>query len=266
MGNFQVVYQKYLMLVLILQLLLITACSIHQNDDLEPIAVEPLAPVVQNTASISNSFPISFTSQSFVNRALCLVDTSQIGSILLSTEIDDVVSYVIITPIEFTDEFPEGYTYTCILINGSYFLLSKSLGIPSYDLNRILFSVNNSIYMTNEIRGANYIATIFVEIREEIPYIIAEIDGLAEVYDIDDNGTIEIISTIGTLSRCSVYFIDFSNELVNWVNLNDLMDAPFVGFNNISRAFEVGFEPNQSLVEYTYYNGSMQKLIKNEWS
>ncbi|WP_459848333.1 hypothetical protein [Fusibacter bizertensis] len=48
-----------------------------------------------------------------------------------------------------------------------------------------VFDKVNTVYSTNELRGASYGVTLFIEIKDNTPYMIAEIDGFSQIADID---------------------------------------------------------------------------------
>lgn len=84
------------------------------------------------------------------------------------------------------------------------------------------------VYMINEVRGANYGVTIFIVIEEKAPYIISEIDGFAQISDIDGNGIIkEVVSSVGTVSDTSIYFFDSDKQTVSGVNTNEQSGAKY---------------------------------------
>nr|WP_308743478.1 hypothetical protein [uncultured Anaerocolumna sp.] len=72
-----------------------------------------------------------------------------------------------------------------------------------YDLTKTTLAETDTVYITNELRGASYVVTIFFVIKEKTPYIISEIDGFAQISDIDENGTKEVVSTVGTVPDTS---------------------------------------------------------------
>ncbi len=207
---------------------------------------------IQKTTLTPDTIQLNSSSQDFSNIPLSVLNDSQIGSIADSTIIDDIVTYGEYIPKEFNEDNPEGYTYSYIEVSGIQYALSHSLGENRYELTKTTLADANTVYIINELRGASYSATIFIMIKNEEPYIISEIDGFAQVDDIDKNNTKEVVSNVGTVPETSIYFFDFDKQIVNSVNINEQSGAKYSMYDNITNTFNLAFEPNQDPVTYNY--------------
>lgn len=239
-------------LMLIFLLLICTACAEKQNALKTPVDEIPSEQGTQNTSSTPDTIQLNFSAQDFSNIPLSLLNDSQIGSIVNSTKIDDMVTYVEYIPKEFNEENPEGYTYSYIEVSGIQYALSRSLGETWYDLTKTTLAETDTVYTINEVRGASYGVTIFIVIKEKTPYIISEIDGFAQISDIDENGTKEVVSTVGTVADTSIYFFDFDKQTVNSANINEQSGAKYSMYDATTNTFSLAFGPNQNPVTYVY--------------
>lgn len=239
-------------LMLIFLLLICTACAKKQAELTTPVDETTSEQGTQNTASTPDTIQLNFSTQDFSNMPLSLLNDSQIGSIVSSAKIDDMVSYGEYTPKEFNEENPEGYTYSFIEVSGIRYALSCSLGETGYDLTKTTLTETDAVYRINELCGASYGATIFLVIKEKIPYIITEIDGFAQINDIDTNDTKEVVSTVGTVPDTSIYFFDFDKQTVSSANINEQSGAKYSMYDDTTNTFSLAFEPGQEPVTYIY--------------
>lgn len=247
-------------LMLIFLLLICTACA-KKPDELKTLSHEiPLEQGTQNTPSTPDTIQLNFSTLDFSNIPLSLLDDSQIGSIVNLTKIDDMVTYVGYIPKEFNEENPEGYTYSYIEVSGIKYALSHSLGETWYDLTKTTLAETDTVYITNELRGASYGVTIFFVIKEETPYIILEMDGFAQISDIDENGIKEVVSTVGTVPDTSIYFFDFDKQRVSISNINEQSGAKYSMYDVTTNAFNLAFGPNQKPVAYVYETNEQLRL------
>ncbi|MCQ4922117.1 hypothetical protein NE686_03385 [Tissierella carlieri] len=164
-------------LMLIFVLLMCTACTKKQNEPKTPVDDILSEEGTKNTSSAPDTVQLNFSTQDFSDIPLNLLNDIQIESIVNSTKIDDMVTYVEYIPKEFNEENPEGYIYSYIEVSGIKYALSRSLGETWYDLTKTVLAETETVYITNEVRGASYGVTIFFVIKEKTPYIISEIDG-----------------------------------------------------------------------------------------
>lgn len=251
-------------LMFIFLLLICTACAKKQDvtemlvDEIPPEQVAEKA--TEKTVLISERIQLNFTTQDFSNRALSLLEDSQIGCLVSSTKIDDGVTYGKYVPTEFSEENPKRNTYSYIEVYGINYELSHSLGDTWYDLEKTTLNVADIVYKANELRGANYVTTIFLVIKEKKPYIISEIDGFAQMSDIDENGTNEVISTVGTVPDTSIYFFDFEKETVSSVNINVQSGAQYSMYNVKTNTFSLAFASDQNPLIYTYEMNGLLRI------
>lgn len=247
--------------MLIFLLLICTACT-QEHDKLKtPVDEVPLEQGTQNKSLTRDIIQLSFSTQNFSNIPLNLLGDNQIGSIINSTKIDDMVTFAEYIPKEFNEENPEGYTYSYIEVYGIKYALSRSLGKNGYDLTKTTLDGTDMVYMINEVRGANYGVTIFIEIEEKAPYIISEIDGFAQISDIDGNDIIkEVVSSVGTVSDTSIYFFDFDKQTVNGVNINEQSGAKYSMYDATANTFSLVFESNQNPVTYVYKRNELLRV------
>lgn len=239
-------------LMLIFLLLICTACAKKQNELKTPVDNIPSEQGAQNTSSTPDPVQLNFTPRDFSNIPLSLLNGSQIGSIVNSTKIDDMVTYVEYIPKEFTEENPEGYTYSYIEVSGLQYALPRSLGGTWYDLTKTTLAETDTVYITNELRGVSYGVTTLFVIKEKTPYIIWEIDGFAQISDIDENGIKEVVSTVGTVPDTSIYFFDFAKQRVRIANINEQSGAGYSMYDVTTNTFSLAFGPNQNPVTYVY--------------
>lgn len=245
-------YRNIKALMFIFLLLICTACTKKQAVLKTPADEIPSGQGTPNTSSAPDNIQLNFSPQDFSNIPLSLLKDSQIGSIVNSAKIDDMVTYVEYIPKEFNEENPEGYTYSYIEVSGIQYALSRSLGDTWYDLTKTTLAETDTVYTVNELRGASYGATIFLGIKEKTPYIISEIDGFAQINDIDGNGTKEVVSTIGTVPDTSIYLFDFDKQSVSSVNINEQSGAKYSMYDATTNTFSLAFEPGQDPVTYVY--------------
>lgn len=231
-------------LMLIVLLLICTACAKKQDEIKTPDTIQ-----------------LDFTTQEFSNIPLSLLNDNKIESIVNSTKIDDMVTFGEYIPKEFNEENPEGYTYSYIEISGIRYALSRSLGEAGYDLTKTRLDETDAVYIINEIRGASYGVTIFVMIKEKMPYIISEIDGFAQISDIDGDGKKEVVSAANTVPNTSIYFFDSDKQTVSSVNINEQSSAKYSSYDVTTNTFSLGFGPNQNPVTYDY---KMNELLRAE--
>ncbi len=239
-------------LMLIFLLLMCTACAKKQNEPKTPVDDIPSEQGTQNTSSALDTIQLNFSPRDFSDIPLNSLDDSQIGSIVKSTKIDDIVTYIEYIPKEFNEENPEGYTYSYIEVSGIKYALLCSLGETWYDLTKTTLAETDTVYITNELRGASYGVTIFFVIKEKIPYIISEIDGFAQISDIDENGTKEVVSTVGTVPDTSIYLFDFDKQTVSIANINEQSGTKYSMYDATTNTFSLAFGPNQNSVTYVY--------------
>lgn len=229
-----------------------TACAEKQNEPKTPVDDIPSEQGTQNASSTPDTIQLNFSAQDFSNIPLSILDDSQIGNIVKSKKIDDMVTYVEYLPKEFNEENPEGYTYSYIEVSGIKYALSRSLGETWYDLTKTTLAETDTVYITNELHGASYVVTIFFVIKEKTPHIISEIDGFAQISDIDENGTKEVVSTVGTVPDTSIYFFDFDKQTVSTANINEQSGAEYSMYDATTNTFSLAFEPNQNPIAYVY--------------
>lgn len=239
-------------LMLIFLLLICTACAEKQDELKKPVDEIPSEQGTQNTSSTPDTIQLNLSARNFSNIPLSLLNDSQIGSIVNSTKIDDMVTWVEYIPKEFNEENPEGYTYSYIEVSGMQYALSRSLGETRYDLTKTTLAETDTVYTINELRGASYSVTIFFVIKEKTPYIISEIDGFTQISDIDENGTKEVVSTVGTVPDTSIYFFDFDKQTVSIVNINEQSGAKYSMYDATTNTFSLAFGPNHNPVTYVY--------------
>lgn len=239
-------------LMLFFLLLMCTACAEKQNEPKTPVDDIPSEQGTQNASSTPDTIQLNFSAQDFSNIPLSILDDSQIRNIVNSKKIDDMVTYVEYLPKEFNEENPEGYTYSYIEVSGIKYALSRSLGETWYDLTKTTLAETDTVYITNELHGASYVVTIFFVIKEKTPHIISEIDGFAQISDIDENGTKEVVSTVGTVPDTSIYFFDFDKQTVSTANINEQSGAEYSMYDATTNTFSLAFEPNQNPIAYVY--------------
>jgi hypothetical protein len=172
-----------------------------------------------------------------------------------------MVTYGEYIPKEFNEENPKNYTYSYIEISGIQYALSRSLGKTGYGLTKTTLNETDTVYVINELRGASYGVTIFIVIKEKTPYIISEIDGFAQISDIDENGAKEVVSTVGTVPDTSIYFFNFDKQTVSSVNINEQSGAKYSMYDATTNTFSLAFEPNQNPVTYVY---ETNKLLRTK--
>lgn len=239
-------------LMLIFLLLICTSCA-NKQDDLKPPDNEiPLEQGTQNKLSIPDTIQLNFSATDFSNIPLSLLSDSQIGRIVNSTKIDDTVTHIQYIPAEFNEENPEGHTYSYIEVSGIRYALSHSLGENRSVLTKETLAETNTVYIINELRGANYSVTIFLVLKENIPYIISEVDGFAQISDIDENSINDVVSTVGTVPNTSIYLFDFHKQKVRSVNINEQSGALYSIYDTTTNTFSLSFEQGQSPVTYIY--------------
>lgn len=254
-------YRNITALMLIFLLLICTACTQERDKLKTPVDEVPSEQGTQNASLTPDIIQLSFSTQNFSDIPLNLLDNNQIGSIVNSTKIDDMVTFVKYIPKEFNEENPEGYTYSYIEVSGIKYALSRSLGETGYDLTKITLDGTDMVYMINEVRGANYGVTIFIVIEEKAPYIISEIDGFAQISDIDGNGIIkEVVSSVGTVSDTSIYFFDSDKQTVSGVNINEQSGAKYSMYDATANTFSLAFESNQNPVTYVYKTNELLRV------
>lgn len=252
-----VTFRNITALMLIFLLLICTACVKKQDELKTPVNEIPSEQGMQNTSSTSDTIQLNFYAGDFSNIPLSLLNDSQIGTIVNSTKIDDMVTYGEYIPKEFNEENPEGYTYSYIEVSGIQYALSRSLGETWYDLTKTTLAETDTVYIINEVRGASYGVTIFIVIKEKTPYIISEIDGFAQISDIDGNGIKEVVSTVGTVPDTSIYFFDFDKQTVSSVNINEQSGAKYSMYDVTTNTFSLAFGPNQNPVTYVYITNEL---------
>lgn len=247
-------------LMLIFVLLMCTACTKKQNEPKTPVDDILLEEGTKNTSSAPDTVQLNFSTQDFSDIPLNLLNDIQIESIVNSTKIDDMVTYVEYIPKEFNEENPEGYIYSYIEVSGIKYALSRSLGETWYDLTKTVLAETETVYITNEVRGASYGVTIFFVIKEKTPYIISEIEGFAQISDIDENGTNEVVSTVGTVPDTSICFFDFDKQTVSISNINEQSGAKYSMYDSITNTFSLAIGQNQNLVTYVYETNELLQV------
>lgn len=102
------------------------------------------------------------------------------------------------------------------------------------------------------ILGSNYSVSYywFYE-QKQVENSIIKVEGNTEEIDLDDSGSKEIITSLGTVSETSIYLMREDQIFVS--NINKSINAQAVYFLNRDArlAFEVYFGPNE--MEYYYY-------------
>ena len=257
-------FGKITALMLIFLLLICTVCTKNQNEPKAPVDNTPLEQGKQNTSSTPDTIQLNFFDQDFSDIPLSLLDDSQIGSIVNSTKIDDMVIYAQYIPKEFNEENPEGYTYSYTEVSGIKYAVSRSLGETWYDLTKTTLTETDTVYITNELRGASYGVTIFFVIKEKTPYIISEMEGFAQISDIDENGTNEVASAVGTVPDTSIYLFDFDKQKVNIANINEQSGAEYSMYDAATNTFSLAFEANQDPVTYIYETNEQLRKEKKD--
>ncbi|MBU5314449.1 hypothetical protein KQI38_20700 [Tissierella carlieri] len=247
-------------LMLIFVLLMCTACTKKQNEPKTPVDDILSEEGTKNTSSAPDTVQLNFSTQDFSDIPLNLLNDIQIESIVNSTKIDDMVTYVEYIPKEFNEENPEGYIYSYIEVSGIKYALSRSLGETWYDLTKTVLAETETVYITNEVRGASYGVTIFFVIKEKTPYIISEIDGFTQISDIDENGTNEVVSTVGTVPDTSICFFDFDKQTVSISNINEQSGAKYSMYDSITNTFSLAIGQNQNLVTYVYETNELLQV------
>lgn len=246
-------------LLLVFLLLMCAACANKQDVINTSVDDIPTELGTQNKLSIPDTIQLNFTAQDFSNIPFSLLDDSQIENIVDTTKIDEIVTYGEYIPKEFNDENPEGYNFSYIEVSGIQYVLSRSLGENRYELSKTTLD-DTEVYVINELQGANYIVTIFFVIKEKIPYIITEIDGFAQIRDIDENDKKEVISTIGTVPETSIYSFNFDMQTVSNVNINEPSGAKYSTYDDTTNTFSLAFEPDQSPIAYTYETNELLRI------
>lgn len=246
-------YAKYITaLTLFFLILSCTACegkfAVSQKSDIE-VSTEQNA---EKTFSLEEVIPLNLTRQDFSDIPLNTLKDEQVGRIVKVTKVDDNVSCGEYIPQVFSEENPEGYTYSYVEISRIKYALSRSLGTTYYDLKIDAFDKVNAVYSTNELRGASYGVTLFIVIKDNTPYMIAEIDGFSQIADIDADGTKEVVSTVGTVPDASIYFFDFDNSTLRYANINEQSGAKYSIYDEKTNIFSLAVEPDDKPLSYVY--------------
>jgi len=219
--------------------------------------------IVQSTQaepSLEERIHLSFLAQDFSYKILELISAAQIGNLIESRYVNDMLTHVRYIPTEHNEEDSGGHAYSYITLHGDNYIVSTSLGNTWYELVEIRRVRGETNYTISELRGANYLATLFITIRDGVPYIIAELSGFACIVDNIDNDTYVIASTIGTLPNTTIHIINFDKEIIYSANLNDHLSAKTVVYDSNSKVFECFFEPNQPAIKYSYHNFTLQQI------
>lgn len=261
----KVIKQRVITAFIVMLLLLLSASCGKKLDNIKMEVDETSSNYdMEDVSIVPDNFQLNFTVQKFSKTPLSLLKDNQIKSIINIQKIDEMVTFGQYIAEEYNEENPEDYTYSYIEISGKQYALSNSLGDTLYTLTSTTLTDTDMIYVINELRGANYGVTIFIKIEDMVPYIISEIDGFAEISDIDGDGTKEVISTVGTVPETSIYFFNFDEETISIADINEQTNAKYSIYDAATNTFRLAFGPNQDAKSYIYSSNQLIRVDETE--
>lgn len=207
----------------------------------------------------ATKLPLQFHTETLTNTPLTLQNEEKDLTILATFDIGDILQTF------FTDdEDQEFLTHSYITINQTKYYLGHTL--ERYDsasditlqLSPIALDDTLEIYQWKEIVGANYIRTMFLTIDGEVPVVIAEIAGWAFHADIDNNGNLETVATVGTVPDTTIYIWDFDEKQLLAANVNESTQTEAVTFDADRHIFTLYNTGTQST--YKYENGLLHPV------
>lgn len=225
--------------------------------------------LLNSNSSTSTSFvqadeiKLNFSEKPFLDKNFPEMTKENIGNIL-GVNVIDGITQTFYLPLE-NDESDVIGTYSYITVNNKNYFLGKTLdrfeeeGIEKFYLT--LSSINKKIkvYEWREVLGANYIKTLFLVIQDEIPRLIAEVDGWAFNIDIDNDGKVETVATVGSAPNTTLYKWDFLNRSISFVNLNEATGSYAVEYDKEDHYFKVFIDGK----EYNYIYKNNKLYLKN---
>lgn len=200
------------------------------------------------------SIQLNFTEEDLLNIELPLLHIGDVKEILGFHYINEIKQTFYI-PMSVADEDSGLNTYSYITINDKDYYLGSSLdkyeeyGFQRFNL--IESYIGDEVFEFKEVLGANTIVTKYIGIYHDKPIIIANFSGDLFSKDIDDNGIVESIGTVGTSPETTIYNWDLNNNKVYFVNLNEATDSLAVLYEQNENQFKV-FKDNFEFV-YEYF-------------
>ncbi len=153
------------------------------------------------------------------------------------------------------------YAYgTYLSIAGCDYYLGASLSEDLLLLKTSLTPIEGNIpvFMWNETRGANYVCTRLMTVRDSAPVYLLDIDGYCVFDDLDGDGQSEIIAVNpGVSSVTFIYFWGSFNEGVQKINVNNALNAASVYYENGKFVVDTGKKANEI---YIYQDGQFKRI------
>lgn len=109
--------------------------------------------------------------------------------------------------------------------------------------------------------GANYPQSNYFLFESSFPKKILTVDGHATEFDLDQDGTVEIISSIGTTTVTSIYKLTGEHFLV--ADLNKSLDALSVIFKNEDNPFFLAYFKDKTTKEFKFTEDGL-KLVESQ--
>lgn len=195
---------------------------------------------------------LQYEKVSFIGTMLPVIYMPHISSVVDTHSIDGIVQTF------YTSDRDEGNkTHSYITVNGQHYYLGETLGNDTYSFHLTPSSITNTmqIYEWNEAVGANYTRTRFLVLQDGYPYLIAEMDGHTIHHDIDEDGEMETIATVGTVADTTLYEWDFANQRYSLVNLNNVVGVYYLRYDEEHNWFETVIDGEEYY--YLYKNNAL---------
>lgn len=109
------------------------------------------------------------------------------------------------------------------------------------------------------LQGVNYAQSFYWFFEDNTQIFYLNVEGNTVETDLNNDGSQEIISTLGTIPETSIYIL--KNDKIVTSNINDSIGVKAVIYKE-KNIFEIWSEPNSS-EQYYYYNDSLNKSSDN---
>lgn len=199
------------------------------------------------------SIQLNFTEKDLLNIELPFLHIGDVKEILGVHYINEIKQTFYI-PMSVADEDSGLNTYSYITINDKDYYLGSSLdkyeeyGFQRFNL--IKSYIGDEVLEFREVLGANSIVTKYIGIYQAKPIMIANLSGDLFSKDIDGDGIVESIGTVGTSPETTIYNWDLNNNKVYFVNLNEATDSLAVLYEQNENQFKVFKDNFEFIYEY----------------
>jgi len=187
----------------------------------------------------SEKYDLKFSEVSESYSKLPLLKEESIGTVMKEINIDEFK--IILYTTQETDLVRGGLKFSNEIYDIGEVSMEPALDEIYLDKMKVF---NKDVLNIKGILGANYGYSDYIFIEDNSQLFRLRVDGNTEEIDIDDDGIVEVISTLGTIPETKIYRTKEGQIFV--ANINESINAKAVLLKDRDKkVFEVYFQPNK---------------------